>query len=197
MSRRFWLLLHRYAGLALAVFLAVAGLTGSVLAFKAEIDLWLNPEEYRVPAQDRPMLDIFDLRDKALALEPHVRIDSVRLGNRVPGEIFRAEVTPATNPATGEPYPESLPLLLNPYTGDRIIPPTPTLTESGEPELWPVTRKNILLLIYGLHWTLLAGDIGLWIMGIVATIWTVDCFVGFYLTFPKRKSELHFNKPTV
>jgi uncharacterized iron-regulated membrane protein len=37
-TRRFWVLVHRYAGLFMAFFLSVAGLTGSILAFDGEIN---------------------------------------------------------------------------------------------------------------------------------------------------------------
>lgn len=33
MTRQFWVLMHRYAGLYLAGFLILTGLTGSILAF--------------------------------------------------------------------------------------------------------------------------------------------------------------------
>jgi uncharacterized iron-regulated membrane protein len=38
--------------------------------------------------------------------------------------------------------------------------------------------------VYHLHFTLALGDVGIWLMGIIAILWTVDCFVGAYLTFP-------------
>jgi len=38
MTRGFWVLAHRYAGLFMAFFLIVAGLTGSILAFDGEIN---------------------------------------------------------------------------------------------------------------------------------------------------------------
>jgi len=41
--RAFLVLLHRYIGLATALFLLMAGLTGSILAFNHELDEWLNP----------------------------------------------------------------------------------------------------------------------------------------------------------
>ena len=41
--RSILLYLHRYLGLAMALFLALAGLTGSILAFHHELDEWLNP----------------------------------------------------------------------------------------------------------------------------------------------------------
>ena len=44
LARPFWVTLHRYGGLAMAVFLLIAGLTGSVIAFHRELDAWLNPD---------------------------------------------------------------------------------------------------------------------------------------------------------
>lgn len=38
--------------------------------------------------------------------------------------------------------------------------------------------------IYRLHYSLALGDWGLFAFGIAALVWTLDCFVGFYLTFP-------------
>src|SRR4051794_39421913 len=39
--------LHRYAGLGIAIFVTVAALTGSLIAFNEELDSWLNPDLYR------------------------------------------------------------------------------------------------------------------------------------------------------
>ncbi|MFS2114922.1 PepSY domain-containing protein, partial [Herbaspirillum frisingense] len=39
-DRHTLVLLHRWNGLALALFLLVASLTGSLLAFEDELDLW-------------------------------------------------------------------------------------------------------------------------------------------------------------
>ncbi|TKB72386.1 MAG: hypothetical protein E8D46_14345 [Nitrospira sp.] len=63
MTRRFWVLIHRYAGLFMAFFLIVAGFTGSILAFDGELNGWLNLPQ-RVEAQGRPMLNPFDLRER-------------------------------------------------------------------------------------------------------------------------------------
>jgi uncharacterized iron-regulated membrane protein len=39
--------------------------------------------------------------------------------------------------------------------------------------------------LYEIHWTLAAGSVGQWTLGIVALIWTVDGFIAFYLTLPR------------
>ena len=41
--------------------------------------------------------------------------------------------------------------------------------------------------IYDGHYKLALGEFGMWLFGIVAVIWTLDCFVGFYLTLPARR----------
>jgi uncharacterized iron-regulated membrane protein len=38
--------------------------------------------------------------------------------------------------------------------------------------------------VYKLHDELALGMTGIWILGIVALVWTLDCGVGFYLTLP-------------
>ena len=180
MTRHFWVLVHRYAGLYMAFFLTVAGLTGSVLAFYHELDGWLNPVRHHVILQNQPMLDGFILREKALALAPHGQINTVAF-NRQPGQVYQAFVAPVTDPATNKPYELGYNAIrLNPYNGKLI--------EFGKDEgFWPLTRRNILPFIYSLHYSLALGEVGGWLFGIAALIWTVDCFVGFYLTLPGRR----------
>jgi uncharacterized iron-regulated membrane protein len=44
--RRFWLRLHRWAGIAMALPLILAALTGSILAFYSELERAINPQRY-------------------------------------------------------------------------------------------------------------------------------------------------------
>ncbi len=43
---------------------------------------------------------------------------------------------------------------------------------------------NLMPFVYRLHHSLVLGTIGTWIFGVVALLWTLDCFVGAWLTFP-------------
>ena len=43
---------------------------------------------------------------------------------------------------------------------------------------------NVMPFVYDLHTALAMGKAGVWILAVLAILWTVDCFVGFYLTFP-------------
>jgi uncharacterized iron-regulated membrane protein len=181
--RPLWVRLHRYAGLYMAFFLIVAGLTGSVLAFHPQIDRWLNPP-VRLPLRGGPALgaplDVFELRERALAMEPRARIPLIDF-TRNAEEPYIAQLEPRTDPRTGEiyalPYDE---LTLNPYSGKLL-----SHGNSDGNSLWPITRGNFLRVMLMLHYSLaIPGSIGLWLFGIAAFIWTLDCFVGLYLTLP-------------
>ncbi|MEQ1486677.1 PepSY-associated TM helix domain-containing protein [Methyloglobulus sp.] len=189
MTRHFWVLLHRYAGLTMAVFLIIAGLTGSILAFYPELDRLLNPEEYFIQLQDKPLLDPFELRERALKLEPHSQVNIVPLTTK-PGEVYAVVLEPKIDLNSGHSN-QLRSLKLNPYTGERIPGQVHDFAHYQETGYWPLNRKNILFFIYALHYSLALGEVGTWIFGIAATIWTLDCFVGFYLTLPmRRKSPL-------
>jgi uncharacterized iron-regulated membrane protein len=190
MTRHFWVLVHRYCGLYMALFLIVAGLTGSILAFYHELDGWLNPERSpehnRLMVQDRPLLDPFELRERALKRIPQARIDLVNLPVK-PNEAYSIMLQPRLNPATGENFPLGIDnIALNPYTGEEI---ERSLTSPEQDGYFPLTRKNILQFVYALHYQLALGEVGMWLFWVSVVIWTVDCFVGFYLTLPPRRRQ--------
>lgn len=195
MTRRFWVLFHRYVGLAMTMFLVVVGLTGSVLAFKDELDLWLNPDLLRVEVRDTPMLDPLALREKAEARQPGMRVDGVSL-HAESGRSFEFTLTPRVKaaavqalvnlPGILEGFNDEVGLLvvyLDPYTGKTL----------GERNLLKGLhgRKDIIWFLYRLHMMLALpanyAGLGARILGVVALVWTIDCFVSFYLTLPMRR----------
>ncbi len=191
MTRRLWVLIHRYAGLAMTVFLVIVGLTGSLLAFYHEADGWLNPEFLTVPVREGPMLDPFTLGERAEALEPRARIDYAPLA-REPGESYTVWLSAKTDPATGKDYELSYnQLLLDPYTGEKL-----GARKWGEVSL---AKENILSFLYQLHMTLALpetmGSLGGYLLGITALVWTIDCFIGFYLTLPPGRRRPPPNLP--
>lgn len=182
MTRQTWVLIHRYAGLYMAFFLVVAGLTGSLLAFYHELDAWLNPHWHTIsPPPGQAPLDPYTLRERAEGwAEPRGRVDEVSFAPRAPDATFEARVKPRIDPATGQPYElEFDRLFLDPYTGALL-----GQRLRGTVSLAP---GDLMPFLYRLHYQLaLPGSIGTWLFGIAALIWTLDCFVGFYLTLPRR-----------
>jgi uncharacterized iron-regulated membrane protein len=187
MTRDVWTRVHRYAGLAMAVFLAVAGLTGSVIAFENELDAWLNPELFST--QTRGMaLSPSALVARIEGNDPRIRVAYVPPTPQ-PGEAARLSVRPRLDPTTGKPFAINYDeLFADPVTGDILG----TRQWGG----CCIERRHLIPFLYKLHHTLhLPGRIGTWLMGIVAIVWVFDCFVGAYLTFPRIGPFLSRWKP--
>lgn len=180
MTRHFWLLLHRYAGLAMAGFLVVVGLTGSLLAFLQELEHLINPQ-FQVADQGLPRLAPAALAERAEALAPQAKANGVWLGQT---DAVHVSVAPRNDPATGRPYALDYDrLVLNPYTGAELGRYTWGAISAG--------LINFMPFVYQLHYALALDEAGGTVLGIVALVWTLDCFVAFYLTLPARRKR-HF-----
>lgn len=175
MTRYFWVLLHRYAGLAMAGFLILAGLTGSLLVFFADLEQIMNPHWYPVHAPEKT-LDAATLAEWVEIREPRLRVGQITLES-FHESVTEAWVEPRTDPATGEPYDLGYNnIILDPVTGAEI-----------ERRAWGAMRENIMGFVYRLHYSLALSKTGVWMLGICTLIWTIDCFVGLYLTLPVRR----------
>lgn len=178
MTRHFWMLLHRYAGLAMAGFLIIVGLTGSLLAFKAELEHLLSPQLVAVNTGS-PRLAPLTLIKSAEALAPKAQVNSLSLGD---SDAVHVSVSPRIDPATSKAYELGFDqLILDPYTGKELGRRTWGAISEG--------RINLMPFIYKLHFNLALDDVGMWALGITALIWTLDSFVGFYLTLPARRKK--------
>ena len=175
--RRVLVVLHRWAGLSIAGFLIVAGLTGSLIAFQTELDSRLNPELFHVKGAGVP-LAVGDLVARVEATDKRIRVRSapVRVGDGYAASLF---VTPRTDAETGKPFAvEYDQVFADPATGAVL-----GVRKWGAVHL---DRRHLMPLVYRLHNSLLIpGPWGRWIMGGVALIWLFDCFFGFALTLPK------------
>jgi uncharacterized iron-regulated membrane protein len=166
-ARQIALLVHRYVGLTMAVFLLVAGLTGSLLVFNEELDSACAPELFRVSPGAR-LLAPFELRERLQAqLEPGVNLYDIDLA---PEQDKASTFWIQSNEGEWRQY------FADPYTA-RLL---------GSREWGNLSEgwKNLMPFIYRLHYSLALDDVGTLLFGIVALLWTLDCFVGAYLTFP-------------
>ena len=179
----------------MAVFLIITALTGSLLAFKKEIDEALGARPSRhIPVEDRPLLGACDLLECAQRLEPRAEFGILPVAVE-PGMAFEIPVFGKLDPAMGKPFVMGYESLqLNPYSGGLIR--RAAGPSHGHGPLWPVTRHNLMNVVYALHKRLaLPGRIGILILGWVAVAWTVDCFIGCYLTWPARSAGAPASPP--
>ena len=176
MIRKVFVFLHRWVGLALALFLIIEGLTGSLLAFRGDLTRFFDPALAGAPPiPGAPKLDLATLIERAEALEPRASY-----GYRLPiaDDTAIMKMDPRTDPATGKPYDLGFTYLaLDPWTGKELKRLQHGMYTHG-------FLTNVMPFVYDLHKTLILGDAGEWILTILALLWTIDCFVGLYLTLP-------------
>ena len=175
MIRRLFIVLHRWTGLLMALFLIVVGLTGSLLAFNTELERVFAPQLFAMPRPGVPRLDFATLAACAQPLVPKGRVQSVTLTEP---DQARVDFIARTDPGTSRTYNLGFDdFFVDPWTGKELGRRIHGDLSQG--------RINVMPFVYDLHWRLAAGDLGQWILGIVALIWSLDCFVGFYLTLPR------------
>ena len=170
-------LTHRYVGLALAIFLVMSGLTGSIIAFNHELDAWLNPSLFE-RTDDKPAMAPLDLIAAIEKQAPNVFVSFFEMEDD-PDHNAVAFVTPRENPETGEaPDPGFNQIFADPATG-RIV---------GKREwgAFAIDAPHLIPFLYKLHYTLhIPGVWGILLMGVVGIVWMFDSLVGFYLTLPQ------------
>ncbi len=174
--RALFVWLHRYVGLALAGFLLVEGLTGALLAFNADLRGALDPRLVALkhaPGAQRLSLAALAMRAEALEPTEHVAYFAENSDDRVTLRMWGRQ-----DPQTGGRYPDvPFHVTLDPWTGER-------LADSESASAIARLLAAVMPFIYQLHINLAVGETGVWVLCFVALAWTIDCFVGFYLTLP-------------
>lgn len=176
--RPFLVLIHRWAGLTLASFLVLAGLTGTLLVWYEELDAWTSPHLLRVapPGPLAPLLDPLVLRQKVQAQYPGAYAALAPLQLK-PGHAAVVRLFGLPTSAAGQSQePPNDQVFVNPYTGEVL----------GERKWGDIGQglKNLMPFIYRLHYSLALDKAGETLLGIVALLWTIDCFAGAWLTLP-------------
>lgn len=175
--RRLLAWLHRWSGLAILVCVLVASATGVVLAFRDEVDRLINPRLFVVTP-----------RSSTAAL--HDVITSVEA--RFPG----AYVSSMTFPRRAD---ESLAVFLRPLGGGRrtrgsadplainsvfVDPYSGAILGARSSTKFALTREATVPVLLRLHYSLLLGRTGIWVMGIAAAVWLLTNIVGLALAWP-------------
>jgi uncharacterized iron-regulated membrane protein len=167
-QRSFWLLLHRWIGVFILLFIVIAGLTGSAIAFWRTVDHWLNPAWYLVDVGDDPQ-SLKTLSEQVLQTYPTAKVHGIILAkDNTSSVIFYL---------AGEPTGIDE-VFINPYTsqilGDRDIDRT------------SLARSHLMPFLYRLHYSLGLGSFGKYLLGIVTFLWLTVTLIGIWLAWPKK-----------
>ncbi|WP_019530084.1 PepSY-associated TM helix domain-containing protein [Dasania marina] len=169
---------HRYIGLMLAAFLICSGLTGSVIAFKDQLEIWLNPQLFTIAEAGERSLPASELVAKIEASDPRILVNYLPISQEAEHALI-AYVEPRVNPTTSQPYEIDYDeVFVNPVSG-----------EVKGRRMWGeccFESQNIIPFIYKLHnRLLLQKPWGSRILGIVGLFWIVLSLMGIYLTLPR------------
>lgn len=158
MLRRLLFQLHLYVGLAVGLLLVSAGLSGSVLVWKDEVDAFLHPELLRVePAgQALSLQQVVEAAERGHPGGPAARIQMAR------GPQESVEVTTAG----ADPFQ----VYVDPYRGIVLGSRRPTETFANALFYW--------------HTSLLAGETGELVMGVAALLLLVLVLSGLVVWWP-------------
>ena len=184
--RQICLWIHRYSGLVMAAFLIMAGMTGALLAFHDELDTLFNQRLAVVEQAQKPPLSIATLHDKVISHYPEYGFTTMPVAIE-PDRAVVFTVDKYKGDVKIDPAPLFQEVYINPYTADII--------GARDKDEW--AWRNTMWKVFWLHRELLLGDIGRLVLGIIALIWTTNCFIGFYLTFPRsvKKNQVSRQEP--
>lgn len=172
--RRYLVLQHRVTGFAMALFVSVLGITGSLLAFRPLLEHGEAHRRFIHGVGTR--LNFGDIATAAERDYPHARTGYF-FAPSDPDEPISVRMLPRLDPRTGKPYKDAYEVvLIDPWTGRGL----------GMGQMEMGTASGLFGIVWDLHKNLALGPLGNTFVGYVAVIWAIDCFVGLYLTFPLR-----------
>jgi uncharacterized iron-regulated membrane protein len=180
--------LHRYIGLIIAIFLIFSGLTGAVISWDHELDDWLNPHLMEAKNTGHALSSLVIAKEIETRY-PEVLVTSLPVSVEH-GESFRFGVGPKRNPSSNRLYePGFNQIFIDPATGVE-------LGKRQWGQAWPITKETFVSFLYKLHYSLHLPEVwgtdrwGIWLLGIIAILWTIDSFIGFYLTLPAKRRSI-------
>lgn len=175
-ARAVWLALHKWLGLTLGLWLAIVGLTGAMLVFHKELDVWLNPQVFRVTPPPG-----------GLPHPPDAIVAAARAAAPEDAIFTRAEFPPGADRSyvfsltiNGLRGDEEWRLFVDPYTaavtGRRL--------ERAAGDIFP---RAVVPFLFDLHYSLLLpARLGRPIAGYAALAALASCAVGLFLWWPAR-----------
>ena len=155
-----------------------------MISWDHELDEWLNPQLFERQSQGEAQAPL-ELADQLEEVDPRILITWVPLLIEADENLGLA-VTGRTNMTTNKAYDLGFnQIALDPVTGE--IRGTRTWGEIS------LSRENFIPFLYKLHYSMHIPDffdieLGILFMGILAIVWTFDCFIALWISFPNFQS---------
>lgn len=163
-------------------FLLVAGLTGTWLAFRHELDRWINPH-LRVVQPRSKRVPLSEVYERAETHFPDALVTTAVLQTRPEDAlvVYLRSRAGTERPRRGDDLLFNQ-VYVDPYTGDILGRRSTTRLALAKEYLDPFILR--------LHYSLLLERPGVLLMGIVAIVWLVSDFIGLALAWPYAWRQL-------
>jgi uncharacterized iron-regulated membrane protein len=165
-ARQLWLKIHTYLGLSIGIMLVLLGLTGSILVFYLQFDIWLNPD---IEAVSTAPISQQQAVFNQLQQQFPTRTDSWRIE---------------------QPLHSGWPIMARYYTPveTRDLQFAPLMV-TIDPATLEITSKRFwgefaMTWIYNLHYSLLVDKTGKTFVGIIGLISLISLLSGVVLWWP-------------
>lgn len=174
--RKLWLQVHLWLGLSLGLFLALIGLTGSVLVFSHEIDQALNPKLYQTstPFGSTKTLDEIIATAKQAAPSGWGSV-SFELPEQANGNYIFSFYYPTLSPPPEQA--QSITMGIDPFTAG--VTDTRVFYHGSNP-----LKHSFTGFLFKLHYSLLLGETGSVFIGILAVLFLISALSGLILWWP-------------
>lgn len=165
--------LHRWAGIAIAIFVFIAGVTGAAITFYDEADAWLNRDSLRVTP-----------RGAVLSLASLISTIEARYPDATVRSFYKGEEANLAWVFNLRPRGKSALLFdqvfVDPHDGSVRAERKTDALGTGAQLLMPSLLR--------LHRSMLLGEFGNTLMGCVALTWLLSSLLGLYLAWPASGS---------
>jgi uncharacterized iron-regulated membrane protein len=175
LTRKMLLPIHRTIGLVAGAVFVLVGLSGAVLAFREDIDEWLNAPLMRVepPAPSAPYRPLDDILAAATAAMPaEGRMERLTMPRHA-----RAAAAATYILETDDLDTFLYEMFIDPYsarvTGQRML-------LHGDDAF----SQPLVPIVMAFHWTLLLGANNAYLIGAVGLLFVASLLLGFYLWRP-------------
>jgi uncharacterized iron-regulated membrane protein len=161
-TRKTFLSLHRYLGLLVGLVVIVISLTGAILVFENEIDQILYPALWHVAPHGSP-LPLNALIESVRAVHPEDRLEWIDIDTSPDNSYVMHTISRRQ-------------IFVNPYSAEIL----------GERDY----DKTFFGMIFFLHRTLLAGEVGRTVVGVTTLVVVFLLVTGLYLWWPRAFGRL-------
>lgn len=174
--RKRWLRVHLWLGLSLGLFLAIIGLTGSILVFWQEIDEALNPQLYRTSTSPGTPRSLDEMAAVAKQTVPAgwdsfwALVPEDTHGNYVFG-FYYPNISPPPEQV------QSISVGIDPYTAE--VSHKRVFYHGSNP-----MKHSFVGFLFKLHYALLLGETGGTLVGIMAVLFVISVLTGLILWWP-------------